>query len=538
MANKIRIGVQWLIGDGRVCLSRSIPLWRFFHLAVVGCLVLLPGLDLRAQVVAEQEPAPVEARQATTGNTPGATSSGTPGATAPPVGETPKAATAYDNKQGEAMGKVATALEGSKSGATNKPGFEKSMQEYIKAKKQCIEDQATASTDCDDSTSPILHSLKVNSANALAAIGTVMGSKDPCNKFADAMKVAATLLPMFGQSCSSGIASCKSSCGMAINALQRMEKLKGPLMAELETISADSLNKPLPAAAATKEKADVTAASAIAVSELGHSAGSPQDHRTFCAVRAMSMMAQGIQQANGAMQGMGQANGCNDDTNGAAAGVDKGLAGLPPDGSELYCMSHPSEPQCNCGLSQNAETKRCICMSDARNPYCNGGPGYARGDGNLSKLGVGSGGALGAGAGGGKTALNLDDEMSQDPTITLPPKGGDEPAARGGAGGGGMGGGSGSGNQMGAAGGGGGGTPAISKATSPSGFMGGGGAASKLSNNDGEENGKRGPAAGKPDPNKVAAAEFAKQVSPLGGRTNWEKVKIRYNDNARTLIQK
>ncbi|MBL7670210.1 MAG: hypothetical protein JNM39_06965 [Bdellovibrionaceae bacterium] len=411
--------------------------------------------------------------------------------------------------------------------------FQKSMKEYSEAAIKCGEDKAEAENACEDSKSPILHSIKANLANATAAIGAVMGSKDPCSKFADAMKGAAALLPMFGQSCSSGIASCKGSCGTALSALRKLVNTNVAAKDELTAKSSSQTTSYTPESA-MQDAVKIDQATKIANEELLHNDDTPEGNRAFCAVRAMSMMAQGIQQANGAMMGMGQGGECNKETTGTTAAND-GLKPLGPDSSEAYCAAHPAEPQCNCSLAQNASTKRCLCLSDMRNPYCNNGLASGR-DGSLQKLGVGSGGAIGAGS-SGKSALNLDDGMEEEQKITLPPKGGDEPPARGGGGGGGMAGSGGSGNQLGGPGGGG-GTPAISKTTNPGGWMAGGGSPSKLSNNDDEAGKKRGGVANKADQNKVAAAEFAKQVSPLGGRTNWEKVKIRYIDNARTLIQK
>jgi hypothetical protein len=420
------------------------------------------------------------------------------------------------------------------SAAKSLPALKSAMVEYSEAAIKCGEDKADTANACEDSKSPILHSIKVNLANAVAGIGAVMGSKDPCSKFADAMKGAAALLPMFGQSCSSGIASCKGSCGTALRALHKIETKGDSVLKELDAKISELNNDGKPSTNENKDRDNVLLAQALAKVEVENEELTPEGNRAFCAVRAMSMMAQGIQQANGAMQGMGQGGECNKETTGTSAAND-GLKPLGPDSSEAYCAAHPAEPQCNCSLAQNASTKRCLCMSDMRNPSCNEGLASGR-DGSLQKLGVGSGGAIGAG-GSGKSALNLDDGMEEEQKITLPPKSGDEPAARGGGGGGGMAGSGGSGNQLGGPGGGG-GTPAISKTTNPGGWMAGGGSPSKLSNNDDEAGKKRGGVANKADQNKVAAAEFAKQVSPLGGRTNWEKVKIRYIDNARTLIQK
>ena len=43
---------------------------------------------------------------------------------------------------------------------------------------------------------------------------------------------------------------------------------------------------------------------------------------------------------------------------------------------------------------------------------------------------------------------------------------------------------------------------------------------------------------GKNDPNRTVASQIAKEVTPLAGRTNWEKVKLRYRDNYSTLLNK
>lgn len=67
---------------------------------------------------------------------------------------------------------------------------------------------------------------------------------------------------------------------------------------------------------------------------------------------------------------------------------------------------------------------------------------------------------------------------------------------------------------------------------------GGGGAGPGYGTNDVDPKLKAYMPGGEKDPSRSIASQFAKEVSPPGGRSNWEKIRNRYRDNTRTLLTK
>jgi hypothetical protein len=222
-------------------------------------------------------------------------------------------------------------------------------------------------------------------------------------------------------------------------------------------------------------------------------------------------MAQEMMGAMGALKGMMQAKNCEKQNSSVAATLDCTTAASP----------NYASPNCQCvrGEKSPAECQNINVNASTIKP----------GGINLPKVGATTpdkGGPIDLGGGdlGGPTGFK--------PTASTgapPPDGG----------GGGAGGGAGSGNngaQDGAG---------VAKRLNTNilggGFGGGGGGGG----------GSAGPGYGevdpklkdympgaKNDPNRTIASQLAKEVTPEAGRSNWEKVKLRYRDNYSSLIPK
>lgn len=399
---------------------------------------------------------------------------------------------------------------------------------FIQTIKACAKARAETQTECEESNSGFLKEMMRNSAAIASVVANAIRARDSCSKIADGVGLISALMPLYQSGCQSGRTSCLDSCGEAIQALERMKQTKTAVVAEINKAAGVENISIEWKMALTKEADSIEAADKIVQTELSPAGDSVTEHKSYCMTKAGAALASGIATAGQALKLGSQASDCIKKTDG-----DGTTKPVVPAMTEQECAAKPSEPQCSCDLPAHANTKRCLCIADPRNLACNGG---GHGSGELQKLGAGGMGLGVGGSGTDKAKLDLS-EPESDPMITLPPKGADEQPAHGNAGiGGGFGGGPG-GNQIGGPNSGGGGG-AVSKATNPGGFMGSGGSVGRLSNNDDEEAEKKKKRGIAEAQEKLAGAMLAREISSTGGKSNWEKVKIRYTDNAPTLLGK
>lgn len=423
--------------------------------------------------------------------------------------------------------------------------FETNITIYLNTVNLCNKSRNLAVKSCDDNYSSILDTaakgateygnLAVMGASALAA----------CAETTKYMKQANTALIAFKSTCSKAGAACGGTCGQAYSAAKKIEgsavDLNSQLLVEKEKaikqnpVYYQKITEEYNAAMAAVERARAAAAVEVNLAEP-KTAGSKQKE---CSVlTAAKVKAADDQLAFAGLQMLNSAN-CEKNTNGTEIVA-----------NEQYCSANPTDARCNCGLSQHASTLRCICERDPRNVGCaNGLTKVNTNDGAQMKTGMGKAGPFDsvnkdAGLPGG-----LASDLMNGQFKPAEPKKDDGGLGAGGAAGAPLAGGAGagSGNKMdspnaGSAG------AAGDKISSQlggwgGGSGGGGGGAMGAGGAAGipEEPGKKGinlaqylPGQ-KLDPTRKISGTFGGEITGQG-KSNWEKVKTRYQESTPTLL--
>ncbi len=339
-----------------------------------------------------------------------------------------------------------------------------------------------------------------NGAIAQLALGTASSVGEQCKGISDMASKAAILLGAFQAACGAAQATCAKLCGTATTALASYKAQTGVSAKEAFRMS-ELGNTAAPAAMATYTTAQ--AETAEIQTYLTKSTA-------FCGNFSKNV-ASALVGAVAALKGVAQAKACSDKNQNV---------------TELDCTKDSSPnyatPSCQCfrGEKSAAECQAININASNLNP---GGISLPR-PSSASK----------DGAPGGPLDLGGEED---GPLGKIEPSAAGAPPPTGG--GGGAGGGGGGGNGAGQD-----GTNAAKRLNTNilgGGFGGGGGGGS----------GGGGPGYGemdsklkdympgeKNDPNRTLASQLAKEVTPQAGRSNWEKVRLRYRDNYSSLLNK
>ncbi len=386
---------------------------------------------------------------------------------------------------------------------------------------------------------------------------------DSCSKSSGIFNIMQTGLSGYIAACEASKLTCANSCGGAVKALEQLDKkvtdLKNKIMADrcareekakdLAKVQLENCNiamKTSPPTRSeckpeTKDMSDresefkVCTANKFNFNEIwAHTIPDPSkkeldsdnecksvaSKKYACAVNYTTMVLGGAQTIKGLMDAFKKSSGCDQASS---------TGGAPP------VATNPSDVDCS--KAENASNEKCICLANPRMAGCNNSLS-AMSDNN-SRIPTSTSGAAAATNGtqsgltsgdlgsGSPSALAAGDGKSADSSGSGPRGGGS-----GGLGfGGGSGGGGSVGDQAKAAGKSGLDTNVLSGEGGGSGGSFGGGSAALEQALEKEK-------ADLSDPEKVAAAAWAQQVSPESGKSNFDKIKDRYNANRRTLMSK
>ena len=392
-------------------------------------------------------------------------------------------------------------------------GVKKDIQKYVDNIDSCVKFRNKTVELCDDKYSTTLNGIIDLAQKYGGVISAAVSAFDSCSQISQAMKEINSGLQLYQATCGASKSACDISCGRTVDAISSVRNAK----VDCSSVSESEQTQ------CNQSIAKLNAIKSQLENEMnGSEQPSAVARKTKCAGYAVQLAGAG-QQALEGMKTMAGSNNCAEKTSASA------------DNSEGYCRSHGEAPQCNCSLSTNAATSRCICQKDPRNPACASGLDAA-GSQSSDKMQLGDLSNLANTKSDFGSGLDLNSDEQK--AFTVPPSTGDAGDQGKAVGAGVSGSGSGSGNQLGA----GPSTPQslASKAMSAiGGFLGGGGGASRLPSS--EVDGKNPlrqylPGQDKDPLKKISGAAYRSEVSGKDGKSNWEKVQQRYMDNTRTLM--
>ncbi len=404
---------------------------------------------------------------------------------------------------------AATEVQTIDSGATLK------IAETLKTQiASCASKKAIADGVCLESCSPAIKSFADEwggTANLVGMIGNSGLIGDKCSKIAQALNMATTALTAYQTACATGKGVCNSSCQSVQPTIQNVSNASMIAVNKAQAVVAASCPASLNCAKATADytiaqKSMVEIAKALeTVSTAGKTAStkckSYEKMRDTAAAGAVSAIA-----------GMVQAKSCKDqNSNGSVAGLD-----CTSDKSPNYAT-----PSCQCVRGEKSAAE-CQAINVSASNIAPGGIALPRPSGisgdNLSS------GPIDIGGGDDSTLGKIN-----------PGQDGAPPSAGGGGGASAGGGGSGGAGQDGAN-----ASKRLNTNILGGGFGGGGGGGSGGGPGYGEMDSKLKDymPGEKNDPNRTLASQLAKEVTPQAGRSNWEKVRLRYRDNYSSLLNK
>ena len=423
---------------------------------------------------------------------------------------------------------------------------------FFGSQSLCIKSQLVSSKACLDSE-------LLNNANiAVQLLGSVgsMAIQDSCSTIAKVMDISKNAFSLYTTACNAARLTCSSKCASAVTQVKTLMTAKTTSEAALNPQQCNQ------AEISVEKQAQIDVA--ISQATVGYGAAEATrlleegitECRTFIsgvALPALSRIGENLDRellASDRRSVAGKVKTCEADFGKmvASAGA-TGLSLLASYAQAKKCEQQTAAAQAaaplNCNDPKNSQIPDCICAKSPRSVGCANSLAKASGSLNAadtpSSLAQASTPKLGTRSLGNETPLGRDPASANGKSAasTGSVGGAQAGAPVGGNGGsGGLGGsdGRGSGGKE---------TPTFGRGSRfntnvNSGYDGGGsggfrrgGFGSEAEAKTAFENYKKGM-----DPVKVAAQAWAKEVSPQNGRSNFEKVKSRYNDNRRTLIGK
>lgn len=410
----------------------------------------------------------------------------------------------------EANTKVAVADTSGKTGTAT----EMTLKDVTASASTCETSRKAAYAACASWLSPQIASF-MSQYGEMAQMGLMVGGSigDQCKGVGDMLNKASIVMGLYTAACKSAQSVCKSSCTKASSSGAKFATaLKKDQATAAQVVQiASSQGSPEGQRAVASLSTDVTLESAVAQMNKYSSSS-----LKFCAEFELST-GTAMMGAMQALQGVAKAKQCAEqNSNQADMSVNCQKPGAPGyDSNQCKCARNElSAADCQ-GINFNPNAINAgnrINAPGGNGPEKNGGSPAGDdvdlGRPTASSSGTGAGGAQGApgapvdggggalGGGGGGSGGAQDGSAAAKKTNTNVFGGG----FGGGGGGGGSGGGSGYGEM--------------------------------------DEKLKQYMPGGKLDPNRSIASQLAKEVTPQGGRSNWEKVRLRYRDNYRSLMGK
>ena len=365
----------------------------------------------------------------------------------------------------------------------------------------------------------------VSKHGTIAQIGLTMGASltEQCGTISNTLNTAGMVLGAYQAACKGAQALCVSSCGNVPAAVANVRsatksaisQLQAKLVAEETTNTGCSGCNSAGVAKAKTELTNAQAANSVIENELVQIDKYETYKTQVCKVKYKISTETAMMGAIGALKGLAQSKACE------KANKDSQIASV-----NCFDSAAPgySTPNCQCarGEKSAAECQNInVDPATIKQASINAPKPVSAADGAGSPTG-----GLGSISGG--------DEKAKIAATS----GGDGSAPPVDGGGGGMGGG-GSGGGYGQDGAG--TTRRLNTNILGGGFGGGGGGGGSGAGagyGEMDSNLKTYMPGGANDPNRSIASQLAKEVTPQAGRTNWEKVRLRYRDNTGSLLNK
>ncbi len=415
----------------------------------------------------------------------------------------------------------------------------------------CINTQAGSSAVC-------LRSELLNNANiGIQLLGSVgsMAIQDSCSTIAKVMDISKNAFSLYSMACNAARATCTLKCGSIVEKVKTFKAVQSTTHAAL---SAQLTCTQVDMSKAAQEELRI----AIAIAAAGSSAGGEPTVitnngiaacQTFIASALTALSSMGVNLDRELLvtdrkSVAGKLKTCEADFGNMVASAGASALSLLASYAQAQKCEQQTKAaqaaQLNCDDPKNKNIPDCICQKSPRSEGCANSLVKASGSLNAasstSSVAQASVPKLGERSVASETPLGKDPATAGGKSASSGSVGGAQAGAPvGGSGGGGGAGGSdgrGSGGKE---------TPTFGRGSRfstnvNSGYDGGGsggfrrgGFSSEAEAKVAYENYKK-----NRDPVKVAAQAWAKEVSPQNGRSNFEKIKSRYNDNRRTLIGK
>ncbi|MBO9665417.1 MAG: hypothetical protein J7501_01215 [Bdellovibrio sp.] len=394
------------------------------------------------------------------------------------------------------------------------PRLTEAMTKYSENRQSCIDRQEIAAYSCLENYSPVIQDI-VTGANTIASTLGDAVVNDSCSKFAKIMDLAKAGMTTYTGVCGAAKAGCGLSCVAARDAISSLNKA---LSANNNSIICP--NPQLPCVRDQYQLLRKQMADKVRIELAEGDKASIAGKAKVCTEKYAQLLMSGVTGIASLAGAFKQGKSCEENTD--AAG--------------------PKETATaeKCADAANAQLPECICLKNPMMEGCNNiatkaTDNVSGGISALSSVGTGSDTASGLNSGDLMGGKEIADTPQREPSSNEPagvgaPVGGGSAGLGGGGGGFGGAGHASGGDEK--------GKSLNTNILAGSGGGGGGGDWGTVGGSGSDKSGYRSflPGGAK-DPLKAAGAQnWTKEVTGQGGKSNFEKVKDRYNDNKNTLL--
>jgi hypothetical protein len=381
----------------------------------------------------------------------------------------------------------------------------KGYEKYVSARQACIKGQKSAATVCLEGWSPNLAETAAQVNVVISTLGA-QATNESCGKFADVMKIAQAGLTAYSAACGAMKAGCGMSCVKSRNGLQDIQAQLGKAICQP---GAD------PSCAVSLASMKSSLNSAISAELESSDELSVAGKASVCNSKYAALGASALAGVAGLLGAFKQGDACEQATAASTPVLD-------------------TTPKC--AIEANATLPECICEKNPRSAGCTNSFEKLSGTPGANSVGIGttdkSNSINSASAGlGGDSGMEIpqgERSTASDSSLAGAPQG-SNPGLSGSSGGSGVSGASKEGS--------GGGSGLNTNILSGTGG-GGGGSWGRGGGSSGGSGYREYLPGGKQDPAKAMAGQQAwtKEVTGQGGKSNFDKVKERYQDNRNTLL--
>jgi hypothetical protein len=420
-------------------------------------------------------------------------------------------------------------------------------EKAISAAKACASKYQTSASLCNTDTNPDLLSTM---AQIQAALSAVQGSGivDSCSTFSKIMNLGKLGMAAYTAVCGVQQKLCDVACSDAVSSIEAVEAAIPAVSAKLTTCMAATPPNPEAAALCAKDQGIISSAIIAALkTEKTPEKNTIAGKTKVCKIDMLSLMGMGLMNVLSLAQAKGVSDKCEKETAADAKAAEQACSNVAnKDRADCACtiaanktLSYCATGLVDCGLSENADKPLCICKA---NPRMKGCEGVSTSLATNSALNSGNGSGLSTSRTPGSltgTPATATDAINLFPNKKGNGQDGVGSASFGGASGAGLSGGSASS------------TDATDKAAAAAGAK---DSANILESGGGGGGGGRGIGSTYTSPeyrsklkafaakngigSKIAGSSWGDQVTATGGKSNFDKVKARYQENKSTLLAK